>query len=259
MSFGDILGQMIQKGLSGSEQSNPRLRTTADNLSQQGGTGLDAILGQLQGALGGQGAGGLADRAGDFLRKDQVGTLSGAQIGGIGALAGAVLGGGFRGAARGGAMAMLGTLALAALKNAQARRSGASPMAAAAAPEEVAAVTAPGNERLLLQAMISAAKADGQIDQQEMQQLVGRVSEGSVTDEEKRFVLEQMAAPVDVAGLAAQVTSPAQAAQVYAAALMAIVNDNEAERQFLRDLARALQLDDATVAELHDMTGAPRG
>lgn len=258
MSFGDILGQMIQKGLSGSEQGNPRLRTTADTLSQQGGTGLDAILGQLQGALGSQGSGGLGDRAGDFLRKDQVGNLSGAQIGGIGALAGAVLGRSLGGAARGGAMAILGTLALAALKNARARQSGESQMASVG-PDEIAAVTDSGNERLLLVAMISAAKADGQIDQQEMQKLVGRISEGSVTDEEKRFVLEQMAAPVDVAAIAAQVTSPAQAAQVYAAALMAIVNDNAEEREFLRDLARALGLDQATVAELHSMTGAPQG
>ena len=109
------------------------------------------------------------------MRKDQVGGLSGAQIGGIGAVAGALLGGGLGGAARGGAMAVLGTLALSALKNAQARRAGqAAP--APVEPHELEAVTAPENEKLLLTAMISAAKADGTIDQAEMQKIIGKIS-----------------------------------------------------------------------------------
>ena len=146
----------------------------------QGG-GLDGIFGQLQNALGGAAApagGGFADKAKDFLRQDQVGGLSGAQIGGIGAAAGALLGGGLGGAARGGAMAVLGTLALGALKRAQAARQ-AGAAAAAPAPidqSEIRAVTGPESERLVLKAMISAAKADGQIDQGEMQKIIGKIS-----------------------------------------------------------------------------------
>ena len=135
MSLGDILGQMMQQGLGGQGTQNPRLQNAADRTSAAAAAaaGLDAIFGQLQGALGRAGidtaglqqtAGGFADKASDFMRKDQVGGLSGAQIGGIGAVAGALLGGGLGGAARGGAMAVLGTLALSALKNAQARRAG---------------------------------------------------------------------------------------------------------------------------------------
>ena len=250
--------------------TGPRLRvpdpraaqTTAQNLDQPAG-GLGGILAQLQGALGGAGGaggagGGFADRAQDFLRKDQVGSLSGAQVGGIGAIAGALLGGGLGGAARGGAMAVLGTLALSALKSAQAKRAGApARRRRAATPDEIAAITGPDAERLLLRAMISAAKADGQIDQAEMQKVIGRLAEDSVTADEKQFVLDQMAAPVDVAALAAEVRSPAQAAEVYAASLLAINVDSDAERGYLSDLARALGLDDATVAELHRMTGAP--
>lgn len=185
MSLGDILGQMMQQGLGGQGTQNPRLQNATQNLGgSSGGGGLDAIFGQLQGALGRAGidtaglqqsAGGFADKASDFMRKDQVGGLSGAQIGGIGAVAGALLGGGLGGAARGGAMAVLGTLALSALKNAQARRAGqAAP--APVEPHELEAVTAPENEKLLLTAMISAAKADGTIDQTEMQKIIGRIS-----------------------------------------------------------------------------------
>ena len=107
--------------------------------------------------------------------------------------------------------------------------------------------------------MISAAKADGQIDQAEMQQVIGRLAADSVTAEEKQFVLDQIAAPIDVAALAAEVRSPAQAAEVYAASLLAIHADTDAERSYLAELARALRLDEATVAELHRMTGAAQG
>jgi uncharacterized membrane protein YebE (DUF533 family) len=258
MSFGDLLGQIMQQGLGSGSPTRGRLETTAQSLDQPAG-GFGGIFEQLQGALGGPGsaAGGFADRAQDFLRSEQVGGMSGAQVGGIGALAGALLGGGLGGAAKGGAMAVLGTLALGALRRAQAQRAAGAGEPAAASADELRAVTGPDAERLLLRAMISAAKADGQIDQAEMQKVVGRLAKDSVTPEEKQFVLDQMAAPVDVAALAAEVRTPAQAAEVYAASLLAINADSEAERGYLADLARALNLDDATVAELHRMTGAP--
>ena len=50
-------------------------------------------------------------------------------------------------------------------------------------------------------------------------------------------MLDQMAAPLDVAALAAEVASPAQAAEVYAASLLAIDADTDAERSYLADLA----------------------
>lgn len=263
MSFGNILGQIMQKGLGGQGEPNARTRNAAQNLGAGGG-GLESILGQLQGALGRAGidtgslqqsADGYAGKAKDFLRKDQVGGLSGAQVGGIGAIAGALLGGGLGGAARGGAMAVLGTLALNALRNAQAARAGTPAETVELDAADVEAVTAPESERLMLTAMISAAKADGTIDRDEMQKIVGKL--GDVTAEEKQFVLEQMAAPLDVGALAAQVSGKAQAAQVYAASLLAIDSDTEAEKAYLRELARGLGLDDATVAQLHGMTGAP--
>lgn len=261
MSFGDILGQIMQQGLGGQGRPSARAENTARNLGAGGG--FDSILGQLQGALGRAGidtgnlqqtASGYAGKAQDFLRKDQVGGLSGAQVGGIGAIAGALLGGGLGGAARGGAMAVLGTLALTALRNAQAARAGAAAEATPVDAADVEAVAGPDSERLMLAAMISAAKADGTIDQGEMQKIVGKL--GQVTPEEKQFVLEQMAAPLDIGALAAQVGGKAQAAQVYAASLLAIESDTEQEKAYLRELAGALGLDDATVAQLHGMTGA---
>jgi uncharacterized membrane protein YebE (DUF533 family) len=262
MSFGDILGQIMQQGLGGQTQTRGRLETTANNLDHAGG-GINSIFGQLSNALNragvdtggaGQPAGGFADKARDFLGQKQVGGLSGAQIGGIGAVAGALLGGGLGGAARGGAMAVLGTLALGALKRAQGARADA---AEQVRPDEIRELTSPDTEKTLLKAMISAAKADGQIDQGEMQKIIGKISSDQVTPEEKQFVLDQMSAPLDVESLAADARTPAQAAQVYAASILAIDVDSAQERSYLQSLARALRLDQATVDQLHKMTGAP--
>ena len=161
MSFGDLLGQIMQQGLGAGSPTRDRIETSARNLDQPAG-GLGGIFEQLQGALGGAGgsAGGFADRAQDFLRQDQVGGLSGAQVGGIGALAGAVLGGGLSGAAKGGAMAVLGTLALQAIQRARANAGEAS-AEPKLDPTEVKSLVGPESERLALQAMISAASGAG--------------------------------------------------------------------------------------------------
>jgi uncharacterized membrane protein YebE (DUF533 family) len=124
-------------------------------------------------------------------------------------------------------------------------------------PQEVAAIAGPDAERLFVKAMISAAKADGQIDQAEMQKIVGRIGKDSVTDAEKQFVLDELQKPLDIAGLAAEARDPAQAAGVYAASILAIDADSEQEKAYLRELAQALKLDPETVRQLQGMTGAP--
>lgn len=266
MSFANIIGQLLQQGMAGQMQTRGRLQRTASQPAPGMQQILGAVLGGGGGAVGAGAAGGLGNLAGlaqQFLGGQQVGGLTGAQAGGLGALAGALLGGGggaAKGALGGGAMAMLGTLALTALKNYQA---GAGAAAApvgqpvTVVPEEVQAVTDPATERLILRAMISAAKADGQIDKQEMQAIAGHIGGDGVTEAERQFVLDELARPLDLHSLAAEVKSPAVAAEVYLASVLAIDIDTEQERQYLRDLARAVGLDAGIVQRLHAMTGAP--
>ena len=102
MSFGNIIGGLLQKGLSG--QSHDRLRAGVGKT--EAGGGADNILTSLLGASGsgaggsGGGSGGLMDLARNFLSTEQVGGMSGAKIGGLGALAGGLLGGGLGGSTR---------------------------------------------------------------------------------------------------------------------------------------------------------------
>jgi uncharacterized membrane protein YebE (DUF533 family) len=283
MSFGNILGQLLEQGISGQSQTQARLGTSVRNIAQ-GGQGFEQILGSLQSMLGagaapgtaaqptGLGSGrtdqgsplaGLADASKAFLRQPQAGGMSGAQLGGIGAIAGALLGGRggtVRGAARGGALAILGSLALAALQNARAggqAAPGQLAASAAARPEDVAAVTSEEAERLAVRAMIAAAKADGQIDGDEMNRILGRLDADDVTEAERKFVLDEILKPVDPSDLAKDVRNPAQAAEVYAASLLAIDIDSEVEHEYLRKLAAALRLDPGVVSFLHRTTGAP--
>ncbi len=269
MAFGDLLGQILQQGAAGQDRATGRLQNTLNDLSRQGG--VEDIFGQLQGRAdpgrpqAQAGLGGLAEMAKDFLGKEQMGGLTTGQIGGIGAAAGALLGGGVGGAARGGIMAVLGTMAISALKGGPAKASGqAAPDARAGSgvkelriePKQVEELTGPAAQKLLLRAMIAAAKADGQIDKAEIEKIIGKIGGEGVTDAEKQFVIEEMRAPLDIDAIAGEVRSPAQAAEVYAASILAIDIDSEAEKQYLAKLANAMRMDPQTVVRLHQMIDA---
>ncbi len=275
MNLGDVIGQLMQEGMTPQTKSRLEHSMGKGGLGGMGGGGggLGDILGSLMGgggSPGSAGGGGLGDLLGGIgkaLSGDSgVGGLSRGQAGGIGAIAGALLGGGgssVKGAVGGGAMALLGTLALSALKDWQAQagqaQSGQGSAAAAPAVSEadMQQMTAPQTAELCLRGMIEAAKADGEISQDEVERIVGKLEEGGITAEEQRFVKAQFAKPLDVHGLAAAIPNREVGAQVYAAALMAISVDTAAERDFLDSLRRGAGLDSASVRRLHQMVGAP--
>lgn len=253
MSLGNIIGTLLGQGPS--SQSQNRLRMGAENAGRSGG--IDRMLESLSGGSGASGIGGdLAQRARDFLGKEQAAGMSGAKIGGIGAVVGALLGGGLGGAAKGGAMAVLGTLALKAWRDHQAQQ-GVAAADALPSQDEVRALTGSEAEELVLGAMIGAAQVDGHVDEAEMERILGRMHEDEVTDAERRAAREAVRRPVDVEALGARVSRPEVATEVYLAALLSVDIDTEAERAYFRRLATALRLDPDVVARLHRMTGAP--
>ena len=110
------------------------------------------------------------------------------------------------------------------------------------------------NAKLMIRAMIQSAKADGEIDAEERAAILDHL--GDATPEEVAFVEAELAAPVDVAGLARD-TGAQMRNQVYSAALMAVQVDTEAEQTYLRHLAQALGLSDAERDSLHEAMGRP--
>jgi uncharacterized membrane protein YebE (DUF533 family) len=184
-----------------------------------------------------------------------------AVVGGLGALAGLLVGGG-RGAIGGGLMATLGSLAYSAMQQAQAAAGAAAPVAPAAPAAIPAALPGYHDEaavqrkaHLILRAMISAAKADGQIDGQEIQRITGKLMEGEGDVAARDFVLKEMQGPLDIAALVRDVSSPHDAAEVYAASVLAITVDTQAEKDYLAGLAQALRLSPDAVAHIHATLG----
>lgn len=110
------------------------------------------------------------------------------------------------------------------------------------------------NAKLMIRAMIQAAKSDGEIDPGERAAILDHL--GDATDEEIAFVAAELDRPIDIAGLAASVGEGAKA-QVYSAALMAITADTDAEKQYLANLAAALGLEAGKVLEIHRTMGKP--
>lgn len=234
-----ILGSILGAGLAPS--AGRRLDRAADSPQAQGtGGGLGDILAAARQAMGETG------------RQAQAGNP--VAVGGLGALAGAILGGArgsaSRGALGGAALALLGQVAYSAL---QGRLGGDAAGAAPASGDQEAA--SEGRALVLLRAMISAAKADGQIDGREMDRILAKLDEGGADQEAKDLVLAEMRRPLDVGGLAAEASTPELAAQIYAASLLAIEVDTPAERDYLDRLAAALRLDADARRRIHDALG----
>lgn len=103
---------------------------------------------------------------------------------------------------------------------------------------------------LLARAMISAAKADGQIDAAESQRILDHINGLDLPAEDKAFLFEEYARPLDISALAAAVSTPQQATEVFAASVLMVEPPSAPERIYLEGLASALKLDAALVGEI---------
>jgi len=225
--------------------------------SSLGGIG-EALSGMLGGA-GGAGIGGmLQDVLGDAGKA--LGGENNLAIGGLGALAGALLGGGgssVKGALGGGIMAVLGAMAYSAFKGAGEKPGAQEIPVGLRQPEtrEDEEELEKGAE-LILKAMINAAKADGQIDNAEIERIVGKLESSGAGSEARDFVINEMNKPMDLNNIIASARgNPHLAAQVYAASLLAIEVDTPAERQYMQQLAQGLGLPQEVIANLEKTVG----
>ena len=107
----------------------------------------------------------------------------------------------------------------------------------------------------LLRAMITAAHADGLMDAQEREAILGRAREAGLDAEEIEALDAEIRAPFTLEQLV--VRTPAHLRpETYAAALIAITADTAEERAFLDRLAGQLHLDDAARRDIHAQLGA---
>jgi len=109
--------------------------------------------------------------------------------------------------------------------------------------------------KIFLRAMIASAKADGQIDQQEREKILGQL--GDAGPDEVAFVQAELAAPLDVDAIIRDVPAGSEQ-QVYLMALMGIDLDNAAEARFLDSLAKGMGIQPEMANVIHDKLGAPK-
>ena len=222
--------------------------------SQQSGGGLGGMLSGLTGGQSGsaQGGGGLGGLLGSVLGGGAAGGAGAA--GGLGGLLAGLSG---QGASAGGGLGGL----LGQLGGATAPTQGSTPdfgsmfndAMQGKEPEQVSQQDEE-NAAILLRAMISAAKADGELDADEQAKITEHL--GDVTEEEANFVRTELAAPMDLQGLIASVPSGLEQ-QVYLMSLMSITLDTKEEAVYLDTLRQGLNLSEQASNEIHEKLGAP--
>lgn len=244
MSYGEIVGRLLKAM---TDEGRARLEHVANSPQAVDHPSTNKWLGLIE----------------NFLHSKQAGNVTGKQVGGLGALAGALLGGGVaaaKGALGGSALSMLGALAINALQKKLSAQSSGTPeeaLESSLSKEQIEAMSSSDTEKLIVQAMINAAKADGQLDQSEMDKIMGKAGEDGLTEEERQFIRDELNQPLNLDKLVSSVPNQIVATQVYAASLFALDIDTEAEKSYLRQLAQALHLDTDAVKKLHEMTGSP--
>lgn len=222
----------------------------------------EALLGQLMGdALSGQ----LGGRKRKKHRSSGLGSLLGGSSGGMSGATKAKLG-----------LGLLG-VAVAAYQHYQQKPGTGSapqplagagaavppppPPGAMASPPPPPPATAPNPARTeqamhLLRAMITAAHADGLIDADEREAILGRARQAGMDADSLRALDAEIRAPLTLEQLTVR-TPAGQRAETYAAALIAITADTAEERAFLDRMAAQLELDAATRADIHAQLGLP--
>jgi len=179
-------------------------------------------------------------------------------LGGLGALVGSLLGGGgksLKGAVGGGLMAMLGAMAFNALK-AGGQQKGKVPVGLLEPQTEDERRDLEQGSELVLMAMINATKADGQIDKGEINRIAGKLSETGLDAESRDYLMTQLQKPMETENLIAAVKGqPELSAQIYAASLLAIEVDTQAEKNYLDKLSAGLGLSPQVAGRIREQIG----
>lgn len=108
--------------------------------------------------------------------------------------------------------------------------------------------------KVLVRAMVNAAKSDGQITKDEQNSILKELDH--VSQEEINFLRSEFGKPVDVRDFTWSVPRGMEE-QVYSVSLIAIDLDEQKEAEYLADLAHGLRIDTGRCNEIHRSFGAP--
>ena len=110
----------------------------------------------------------------------------------------------------------------------------------------------------LVRAMISAARADGHIDEAERGKIADRLKLAGLDAEAESWLVSELERPVDLDGLVASAQTDAQKVELYTASRLAIEPETRAERGYLDMLAGRLKLPDPLVDHVEATVSAAK-
>lgn len=203
------------------------------------------------GQSGGTSSGGLGGLLGGLLKSNNTGNAPasgglGGLLGGLGGLLGGAPASGTT-QARGGGMnyAALASLGMAAFQAYQAwqRQQASAPQQAFQTVDQLQGPEAEAHSHALLRALIAAAKADGEIDDQEQQMISAEIGRHTDDPQLQQWLDAEVAKPLSAADFAEYAHDPALASEIYLASVMLVNDQQAAERAYLDELAAQLQLD----------------
>lgn len=227
MNTSDLLEQLLRAGQGSMAQQR------GSGASAQGGLGdLGGLLGGLLGGGAGAGAGGGGAGLGGLL---------GGLLGG-----GSPMGGAPQSRSGGGtnyaALASLGMMAFQAYQAWQ-RSQASAPQEAPRTVDLLAGPEAEEHSHAILRALIAAAKADGRIDESEKQMISTEIGRHTDDPQLQQWLDDEVAKPLDASDVAQSATDPGMASEMYLASVMLVDDQQDAERNYLDELAAALQID----------------
>lgn len=200
---------------------------------------------------GGSAGGGLGGLLGGLLKgTSSANAPAGGGLGGfLGGLGGMLGGGAAARPAQGrtggmnyAALASLGMMAFQAYQAWQSQQA-AKPQAAFQTVDQLDGPEAEAHSHAVLRALIAAAKADGKIDEKEQQLISNEVRRHTDDRQLQQWLDAEVAKPLDAADFAEFAKDPAVAAEMYLASVLLVDDQQEAERNYLDDLAGQLQID----------------
>lgn len=141
--------------------------------------------------------------------------------------------------------AALASLGMAAFQAYQAwqRQQATAPQQAFQTVDQLDGPAAEAHSHAVLRALIAAAKADGRIDESEQQLISTELGRHTDDPQLQQWLDAEVAKPLDAADFAEFASDPAVAAEVYLASVMLVDDQQDAERNYLDDLAGQLQID----------------
>ena len=102
----------------------------------------------------------------------------------------------------------------------------------------------------MLKAMISAAKADGHMDERERSLVETELARLDADPGVRQWVEAELRRPVEPAEVATAAKTPEMAAEIYLASALVVDQTTTMERAYLDELARQLKLDAGLKAAL---------